>query len=1301
MSGQSTTSSSQIVPPQSVPSILVSLTAPAAATAQFFTYQPVITNSINMYPPAQFLPSLPATTVSLNMTAPMPVQYLPSLHDTFNSIQNVAPPRASPQILNLPHHDYVTTAQTHYIIRRSFNNPELWEILSEIEPVAAPEQWRIIGPPGNPQTLFMNPAMEHHQNPTLVPGILPTMDQPAAMEQVGGADHMQNEDEFNEVPLSSAFRNTLIYSNFLPLTPKPNLITFLQQLSYHLRNKVVNLLNRYGGIKIWTSTEIEYVKPNDTNSPVTKYLHTKAQTVFNDFELEDVVNKIIDQTMLRNANFIQERSGLVVHKVISTALHVSQHAPLTAAFGWSLLPKAILDKHAVINVKNKDNRCFGYALLSMLHPVEVHAERPAHYDNLFEMHHLEQLKYPVAPRDVSEIEDSIQMTISVYGSSEDGLDIFPIYISKKQFQIRIELLYWKEHFAWIKDFPALFFAVNKHKCRKLFCHNCLGHFHSKQALDNHHRNCQVAGFMSTIYTMPHPGTILKFKNVRHQQMLVFKIFADCESIIVPTIGNPKSCCHTPCGIGFKVVSLLPGIQIEYKSYRGSDCIDWFLATLVEIEKCLIHYLFEERPLIWDEDQNAQIAFAAAINCYLCGGEFGNDVNTQKVRDHDHITGIYRGAAHSKCNLQLQKTYKIPVFFHNFRGYDSHLLVHSLPKYPDRKISLIAQSMEKYLIMGWGQHLVFKDSLQFLNVSLERLVANLLKAGRDNFVNLLNEFPVGDNVDLLMRKGVYPYEYMDSFERFGEAVLPPIERFHSTLKDEDISAADYEHAKNVWNKFNCTNIGDYHDLYLKTDVLLLADVWNCFSKTCFDNYKLDPAHYVSAPHLTWDAMLLKTSVNIGLLSDPEMFSFYNNNIRGGVCYISKRHARANHPDLPDYDATMPIVLLPYLDANNLYGAAMMVSMPIGEFQWLERNEIDKIDWCAQSDDQGYGYTIECDLDYPPELHDSHNDYPLAPERLQVNYSCISDQQVEIARSYNIARNCTTTKLMPNLMNKRYYVCDYMNLKFYIEHGLILIGVHRVIRYRQSKWLMPYIQLNSLLRKNATQEHEKELFKLMNNATYGKTCENVTKRSDIRLVVSKNQCKRFIEKPHCMGFRIFGENLAAIQMEKLYTKIDKPTQVGFKVLEASKLVMMRFYYDQLKVWYGDRVHLLFTDTDSFLLEIQTTDWEADMAKYKEYFDLSFYPDGSPKRDCTNEKVYFYFVVLNILNIPKVGYLLCYLTFSMIQCHHRLSVNSKMKPPAQRLPSLLDYVRRCTVTLYTTTQNRTRTTVQRELPKPLRKG
>ena len=236
--------------------------------------------------------------------------------------------------------------------------------------------------------------------------------------------------------------------------------------------------------------------------------------------------------------------------------------------------------------------------------------------------------------------------------------------------------------------------------------------------------------------------------------------------------------------------------------------------------------------------------------------------------------------------------------------------------------------------------------------------------------------------LMKKKGVYPYDYMDSPSKFGDTQLPEREDFYSLLTDQDISDDDYGHAEEVWNTFGIKNMGEYPDLYLKSDILLLADVFENFRDTCLLYYGLDPAHYVSAPGLTWDAMLKMTGINLELTTDIDQQLFIERGMRGGISYIAHRHARANNKYIkfcnPEDDTTYII----YLDANNLYGWAMIQPLPYGGFKWVEPKYY-------KGKVEGIGYIYEVDLEKPDELHDLHNDYPLAPEKLCVNDEMLSD------------------------------------------------------------------------------------------------------------------------------------------------------------------------------------------------------------------------------------------------------------------------------------------------------------------------
>ena len=204
---------------------------------------------------------------------------------------------------------------------------------------------------------------------------------------------------------------------------------------------------------------------------------------------------------------------------------------------------------------------------------------------------------------------------------------------------------------------------------------------------------------------------------------------------------------------------------------------------------------------------------------------------------------------------------------------------------------------------------------------------------------------------MKQKGVYPYDFMDSFDKFKEPNLPTKEEFYSILTDELITDEQYKHAKDVWNTFNLKSMGEYHDLYLKSGILLLADVFEMFRKTCLQYYKLDPCHYFTSPGLSWDAMLKITDIKLELMTDVDMFQFIEKGMRGRISYIrvANRYGKANNKYMKTYDKETPSKYIIYLDANNLYGWAMSQFLPTEGFKWLSEKQIDKLDLAKYRED----------------------------------------------------------------------------------------------------------------------------------------------------------------------------------------------------------------------------------------------------------------------------------------------------------------------------------------------------------------
>lgn len=749
--------------------------------------------------------------------------------------------------------------------------------------------------------------------------------------------------------------------------------------------------------------------------------------------------------------------------------------------------------------------------------------------------------------------------------------------------------------------------------RKHICDFCFQHCSSEEILGRHLLACN-----KTITKLPEKDkNILKFHNFRRQLEAPFVVYSDFECVLERTSiarstvnDNVKSVqAHKPVAYSYYIKCSFDDSLNKFKTVLKEDVnvdiASHFVQSLFEDCTPLFRdYIFNEVPML-DLTDSEKLDFSHATHCHICEDPLQGPV----VKDHCHLTGKYRGAAHQKCNLEYQVASFIPVFFHNFSAYDCHLFVKSLEIIPG-EIEVIASTKEKYtcmtkrfLIEGKGHaEIRFLDSYRFLPESLDTLSSTMPK---ENFHCLSSQFKNPGEIDLLTRKGVFPYDYLDSMERLAEPRLPSIEKFYNKLTDKNCEPKDYEHAQNVWNFFNCRTLGDYITIYLKTDVLLLADIMENFRKVCLNIYKLDPCQFITLPGFSWEAMLKHTKVELELLTDLEMVYFVKQGIRGGLVQCNKKHSVANNQYLSNYDPLKPKLSIVYLDANNLYGWAMSEYLPYGGFKWVENINDFNIDSISETSD--IGYILEVDLDYPIDIHDAHNDLPF----------CAKNQ---------LPPQGKTKKLITDLNNKSNYIIHYRTLQQCKEYGLEIKKIHKILQFNQAPWLKSYIDLNTSLRAQAKNDFEKSLFKLLNNSIYGKTIENVEKRKNIKLIDKwENSGRRLgaralIARPGYKSFSKFTETMGAVEMEKDLIFYNKPIYVGFSVLELSKWKMYNFHYKYMVKKFPGRLALNYMDTDSFIYTIETNDFYKEIIPdIKEQFDTSDYPlDNRFKIPLENKKV-----------------------------------------------------------------------------------
>ena len=908
-------------------------------------------------------------------------------------------------------------------------------------------------------------------------------------------------------------------------------------------------------------------------------------------------------------------SGWRFEKVIKLVLHTTRWDPINAG-SYIELPEVLKNKHAIINMKNQDEECFKWCVLRALNLINKNAERiDSDLKSKQDSINMDGIRYPVNFRVIDRFEHlNPNISISVLGYNKEER-VYPLRISKctkRKHDIILLLIKdgEKSHYCLVKNISALLSSqINSNDHKRYFCLNCFNSFKDEDKLKEHKKYCYENE--SVKINMPPPGTFLRFKNFLHSEKAPFAVYADFESIIKPMDNcdpdpnksyTKKYQKHKPISFSYYINSSIDGVfKPVLRKYtktkpEDADAMDVFIKWLEEDVKAIAN--IEEKEMIFTEEDRKQ--FNKASDCWICGEYLGNN----RVRDHCHYTGRYRGPAHNSCNLKYRKPKSISVFFHNLSGYDSHLFIKKLGS-PNKKenIDCIPNNEEKYISFSktivTGQYtnkkgevknktfkIVFKDSLKFMSSSLGALVNNLPK---DAFKNLLKYF-TPKQAEILKQKGFYPYEYMDSEEKFNDTKIPPREAFYSNLSGRGITEKDYKHAWNVWNSFKMKTFKEYHELYNITDVLLLADVFENFRDICLKNYGLDPVYYFTAPGLAWDACLKITDIDLELLSDINMLLMFEKGIRGGISIISNRYGEANNKYMGrGFNKNKPSKYLMYLDENNLYGCGMSEKLPTHGFKWLTGGEIEKI-YENRHNLNKIPCILEVDLKYPENLHDLHNDYPLCPEKVKCKNG--------------------VEKLIPNLRDKTKYVLHYKNLIQCLDMGSKIKHIHRGIKFVESEWMKPYIDKNTNLRAKAKNNFEKDFYKLMNNSVFGKTMENIRNRVNVKLVNNKNKLRKLVAKPNFKSCKIFNENLVSVHMKKTSLTMIKPVYLGMCILDLSKTIMFDFHYQYIKSKYGDKAKLLFSDTDSLIYEIETEDFYKDISgDVKNRFDTSDYPENHP--------------------------------------------------------------------------------------------
>lgn len=1079
--------------------------------------------------------------------------------------------------------------------------------------------------------------------------------------------------------------------------------------------------------------------------------------------------------------------------------------PIPLGMKYVDLPPELKNKRACVNIKNTDEQCFKYSMVCWKmrfyeqpnperwpakYAVETSnaaAGRPRKNQNLTFIDaglNFSMLPATRAPthEELTAFEEVNRVGVYLFDWHESTVGSVttcwprPIRRPGAIYSEEVRMLLHRGHFCLITNFQAFVGRQGKSTSKVTAakndgahtCHRCMHNFGNDGNLQKHLAAAKCFKMLGDTACTPTRLPALCGKNrdqiptvrfTAHQKRVPqpLVIYADFETFFSPR-SQQDSAKTVKIGCNDRVASSAyfavgsDGYEVPrrdaLKLYRGEDVAEHLVLDLLTVVSRYHKALRCPEPIRMTTEEEHQHQHAA--RCYVCRRSFSE--RHPKVHDHNHFTGAYRGAACDGCNKTLKCPKVVPVYFHNLKGYDGHLIIKAIQKLVNERgpwltsLSSSAQACdldeaedapselnsellqwmavegkEKYMLENsarrvevWGiamqhirQHphiltkdtnwktvkgvgpvigailtgapwdtfevavagapscvpgtkfrfevlaktseaypmirfgpLKFMDTANFLKSSLDTLIESQRGTHdilQQAFPRMASFHPKASDatLELLLRKIPMPFSSMRDSTCFFQPALMPREAYDNDLSGVACDFKKYAEVQHVISTLGLQTFGEYHDVYLFTDVLALADCFESFRSVFMSEHGLDVAHFISMPSASMAAMLLRTGSQVQLITEQnggwDLMNDVNNNIRGGPSVVFQPCSKANNPDCNDFDPNLPTSWISYVDVNSLYPTIMTMSLPDSGYSSVELpdGESERLDFVhkllsSYTNEDLYGYMVVCDFDVPPETHDLLDFAPIAKRSTQLEE--LSELQRERMGLFGAVAG--QEKLMPHLGKQEEVGNHIALLKLYVEVlGIKLLKIHRVWRWHQSAWMGKFISEVSTKRAQSRDKSVKETLKLTMNSLYGMMLQNKERYSNVQIYGAEGGFIKAAANEYMNDWDIFdiGDEgfLGIVKTAKPKgIVLDTPRLVGFSILELAKWYMYRGHYQHFKPKYGPRLRLLMMDTDSFIYQIQTEDVIADMVEDNASQSDVVRFDLSTRFECVNKGKLGYF-------------------------------------------------------------------------------